>query len=159
MTRTLSQPSAWCAAGSTCLTAAAATSRCAGAAVDKPNAVFILVDDLGPEWLSCGGWQERKSPHFDKLAAGSGTFTAGSSMGYRFPWLYVLKSEPGEKENLIRSDQADTRAALKRLTHVVKTLPKWDAGPRYEATPPQPWGRKPRSHKRKRMRQSKARTR
>lgn len=33
----------------------------------RPNIVFILVDDLGPEWLSCYG-SEHKTPNLDRLA-------------------------------------------------------------------------------------------
>jgi arylsulfatase A-like enzyme len=39
------------------------------AAADKPNVLLILVDDLGPEWLSCYGGEVVKTPQIDALAA------------------------------------------------------------------------------------------
>ncbi len=35
----------------------------------KPNILFILVDDLGKEWISCYGAQGIQTPHIDQLAA------------------------------------------------------------------------------------------
>lgn len=35
----------------------------------KPNIIFIMVDDLGKEWISCYGAEGIKTPHIDKLAA------------------------------------------------------------------------------------------
>jgi arylsulfatase A-like enzyme len=34
----------------------------------KPNIIFILVDDLGKKWVSCYGAEDIKTPHIDKLA-------------------------------------------------------------------------------------------
>jgi len=34
----------------------------------KPNIIFILVDDLGKEWISCYGAQNIQTPNFDVLA-------------------------------------------------------------------------------------------
>ena len=34
----------------------------------RPNILFILTDDLGPEWLSCYGGQEVRTPNIDRLA-------------------------------------------------------------------------------------------
>ncbi len=36
-------------------------------AADRPNILFILADDLGPEWLSCYGGEHR-TPNLDRLA-------------------------------------------------------------------------------------------
>ena len=47
---------------------------------DRPNILFIMVDDLGPEWLSCYGGQEMSTPHLDKLAAGGMQFANAYSM-------------------------------------------------------------------------------
>jgi len=38
------------------------------AAADKPNIVFIMVDDLGPEWVSSYGAEGIETPNIDKLA-------------------------------------------------------------------------------------------
>ena len=34
--------------------------------IDKPNIIFILLDDLGKEWISCYGGENIKTPHIDK---------------------------------------------------------------------------------------------
>lgn len=39
------------------------------AASDRPNFLFILVDDLGREWLSCYGSETHQTPNIDRLAA------------------------------------------------------------------------------------------
>ena len=36
--------------------------------VKHPNIVFILVDDLGKEWISCYGAEDIQTPHIDQLA-------------------------------------------------------------------------------------------
>ncbi len=36
----------------------------------KPNILFIMVDDLGKEWISCYGAEEIKTPNIDELAPG-----------------------------------------------------------------------------------------
>ena len=52
----------------------------ASAAVDKPNIVFIMVDDLGPEWISSYGAEGIETPNIDKLAEGGLKFTNAYSM-------------------------------------------------------------------------------
>ncbi|MBQ16788.1 MAG: N-acetylgalactosamine 6-sulfate sulfatase [Planctomycetaceae bacterium] len=49
-------------------------------AADRPNIIFIMVDDLGPEWIGCYGGRELKTPHIDALAAGGMRFTNAYSM-------------------------------------------------------------------------------
>ena len=46
----------------------------------KPNILFIMVDDLGKEWVSCYGAEDVKTPHLDALAAGGMRFTNAYSM-------------------------------------------------------------------------------
>lgn len=46
----------------------------------KPNILFIMVDDLGKEWISCYGAEEIQTPHIDALAAGGMRFTSAYSM-------------------------------------------------------------------------------
>ncbi|MBP7933568.1 MAG: sulfatase-like hydrolase/transferase [Phycisphaerae bacterium] len=41
---------------------------------ERPNILFILVDDLGPEWLSCFG-SEHATPSIDRLAKSGVRFT------------------------------------------------------------------------------------
>jgi arylsulfatase A-like enzyme len=50
------------------------------AAERRPNIIFIMVDDLGPEWISCYGAQDIKTPAIDRLAAEGMRFTAAYSM-------------------------------------------------------------------------------
>lgn len=40
----------------------------------RPNVLFILVDDLGKEWISCYGAQGIETPNIDKLASGGMQF-------------------------------------------------------------------------------------
>lgn len=46
-------------------------------AVEKPNIIVIMADDLGYGDLSCYGATTFKTPHIDKLAAGGQRFTSG----------------------------------------------------------------------------------
>ena len=46
----------------------------------KPNIIFILVDDLGKEWLGCYGGQNIKTPNIDALAATGIMFNNAYSM-------------------------------------------------------------------------------
>jgi arylsulfatase A-like enzyme len=46
----------------------------------KPNILFILVDDLGKEWISCYGAEDISTPNIDALAAGGMIFHNAYSM-------------------------------------------------------------------------------
>jgi arylsulfatase A-like enzyme len=46
----------------------------------KPNILFIMVDDLGKEWISCYGAEGIKTPNIDALAAGGMKFHNAYSM-------------------------------------------------------------------------------
>ncbi|MED6315368.1 MAG: sulfatase-like hydrolase/transferase, partial [Verrucomicrobiota bacterium] len=41
-----------------------------GEAKIKPNILFIMVDDLGKDWISCYGADDISTPHIDRLANG-----------------------------------------------------------------------------------------
>ncbi len=47
---------------------------------DKPNVIFILIDDLGKEWLNCYGGEGIKTPAVDALAASGILFNNAYSM-------------------------------------------------------------------------------
>ena len=47
---------------------------------EKPNIIFIMVDDLGKEWVSCYGAEEIETPNVDALAAGGMKFNNAYSM-------------------------------------------------------------------------------
>lgn len=49
-------------------------------AKNKPNIIFIMLDDLGKEWISCYGAEDIKTPHVDALAAGGMKFNNAYSM-------------------------------------------------------------------------------
>ncbi|NWK54192.1 sulfatase-like hydrolase/transferase [Verrucomicrobiaceae bacterium N1E253] len=49
-------------------------------ASDKPNIIFILIDDLGKEWLSCYGGEGIKTPAIDELAKEGIRFNNAYSM-------------------------------------------------------------------------------
>jgi len=47
---------------------------------DKPNIIFVLLDDLGKEWLSCYGGENISTPNIDKLAKSGIQFHNAYSM-------------------------------------------------------------------------------
>ena len=47
---------------------------------EKPNILYILVDDLGKEWVSCYGAEDIQTPNIDALAAGGMKFNNAYSM-------------------------------------------------------------------------------
>jgi arylsulfatase A-like enzyme len=47
---------------------------------EKPNILFIMVDDLGKEWVSCYGAEDIQTPNIDALAAGGMKFNNAYSM-------------------------------------------------------------------------------
>lgn len=50
-------------------------SACPAAAADRPNIIFILVDDLGYADVGCMGAKDIKTPHIDRLATEGLKFT------------------------------------------------------------------------------------
>ena len=53
--------------------------------------------------------------------------------------LYDLKSDPGEKKNLIKSKDPAAVAAKKKFMAAVAKMPKIDNAPKYDRLPDQPW--------------------
>src|SRR5213082_2224546 len=53
----------------------AALTIIAAGARPRPNIVFILADDLGPNDLACYGRREHRTPNLDRLAAEGSRFT------------------------------------------------------------------------------------
>ena len=47
----------------------------------KPNILFIMIDDLGKDWVSCYGADDIKTPNIDSLAKGGMKFHNAYSMG------------------------------------------------------------------------------
>ena len=58
--------------------------------VSKPNIIFIMVDDLGKEWIGCCGASDIKTPNIDALAAGGMRFTSAYSMPQCTPTRVTL---------------------------------------------------------------------
>ena len=58
-----------------------ALSICSAAAVERPNVVFIMVDDLGPFDLSCTGSEILRTPNIDRIAHEGIRFTRAYSGG------------------------------------------------------------------------------
>ena len=46
----------------------------------RPNILFIMVDDLGKEWIGCYGAEDIQTPNIDALATGGMRFTSAYSM-------------------------------------------------------------------------------
>ena len=47
---------------------------------EKPNIIFVMIDDLGPEWVSCYGAEDITTPQMDALAKTGMKFNAAYSM-------------------------------------------------------------------------------
>lgn len=58
--------------------------------VNKPNILFIMLDDLGKEWVSCYGAGDIKTPNIDALAAGGMKFNNAYSMPQCTPTRVTL---------------------------------------------------------------------
>jgi arylsulfatase len=69
----------------------AALTMSIGQAADKPNAVFVLVDDMGYSDLGCYG-SEIETPNLDALAAGGLLFTQFYNTGRCWPTRGALLS-------------------------------------------------------------------
>ena len=57
-----------------------ASTAFAAKAPGKPNIIFIMVDDLGKDWISCYGADDIETPHIDRLAQGGMKFHNAWSM-------------------------------------------------------------------------------
>jgi len=66
------------------------SSARAAEATRRPNILFILVDDLGKEWISCYGAEDIKTPNIDALAEGGMRFENAYSMAQCTPTRATL---------------------------------------------------------------------
>ena len=60
------------------------------AAPEQPNIIFIMVDDLGKDWISCYGAEGIQTPHIDHLAAHGMRFHNAWSMPQCTPTRVTL---------------------------------------------------------------------
>lgn len=90
-------------------------------AAEKPNVLFIVVDDLRPE-LNCYGESQIKSPHIDKLAESGITFTnaycnipvCGAS---RASFMSGVRPRPGIFLNFLSKADKDVPEAVALSQH------------------------------------------
>ncbi len=75
---------------STCLLLFIGIAFDANARTEQPNIVFIMVDDLGKDWISCYGADDIETPHIDQLAAGGLKFHNAWSMPQCTPTRVTL---------------------------------------------------------------------
>lgn len=66
------------------------TGKQAGTQIEKPNILFILLDDLGKEWVSSYGADSIETPNVDKLAKGGMQFMNAYSMPQCTPTRVTL---------------------------------------------------------------------
>ena len=193
----------------------------------KPNIIFIMVDDLGKDWISCYGADNIQTPHIDALAKGGMKFHNAWSMpqctptratlptfaelggallpkgitldgksfaplllgkandsprdwilamghgaarldaqgvrgrtdymdrvlrdkrykvwldkGPKISRLYDLKTDPMEKDDLIKSHRLAHVATLNKFQEIADSQPKIDARPQCRSRKANPWDRK-----------------
>jgi len=59
--------------------------------------------------------------------------------------LIDLHADPGEKNDLLSSTDANVIAAKDKLMAAAASFPEKDASPKYDPTPAQPWDKTPKS--------------
>lgn len=97
--------------------AAAGLSAASGYAAEKPNVVFILLDDLGKEWVSCYGATDIQTPRIDALAAG----------GMRFQNVYSMPQCTPSRMCLLTGQYPYRNGWVNHWD-----VPRWGAGARYD---------------------------
>ena len=82
-----------------------------------PNVIFILLDDLGKEWLSCYGSTDLKTPHIDELA----------QEGLRFDNVYAMPQCTPSRMCLLTGQYPYRNGWVNHWD-----VPRWGAGARYD---------------------------
>jgi len=72
------------------LTGCRAAATRAASSPNKPNILFIMVDDLGKEWVGCYGAEDIETPNLDGLAASGMRFENAYSMPQCTPTRVTL---------------------------------------------------------------------
>ncbi|MEM7030140.1 MAG: sulfatase-like hydrolase/transferase [Chloroflexota bacterium] len=85
--------------------------------MSQPNIIFILLDDLGKEWISCYGGQDIETPHIDQLAAN----------GIRFENVYSMPQCTPSRVCLLTGQYPYRNGWVNHWD-----VPRWGAGARYD---------------------------
>ena len=116
--------------------AVACTGRLKSGAQQKPNIIFILIDDLGWMDLSCQGSRVYESPKIDKLAEESVSFTNAYAAHPRcVPSRYAIMTGnyparggvPAKRSELNENDKTFA-AFLKKAGYTSCYIGKWHLG-------------------------------
>lgn len=84
----------------------------------KPNIIFILLDDLGKEWISCYGATDIETPNVDSLA----------KSGVRFENVYSMPQCTPSRMCLLTGQYPYRNGWVNHWD-----VPRWGAGARYDA--------------------------
>ena len=88
----------------------------------KPNILFIMIDDLGKDWVSCYGADDIKTPNLDSLAAGGMKFQTpipwAPARPHGLPSLpaNILFEQAGSATGMCPAGAWDTLTGRKRKT-------------------------------------------
>ncbi|MBB3696992.1 sulfatase-like hydrolase/transferase [Flammeovirga yaeyamensis] len=106
----------------------------------KPNIIFIYLDDLGYGDLGVNGAKGVETPHFDALANGGINFTNGyassatctpsryAAFTGQYPWRKNAKILPGSAPMLIDTTQVTLAGMLKESGYNTAIIGKWHLG-------------------------------
>ena len=83
----------------------------------QPNIIFVLLDDLGQEWISCYGAKDIETPHIDEFAAG----------GIRFDNVYSMPQCTPSRMCLLTGQYPYRNGWVNHWD-----VPRWGAGARYD---------------------------
>jgi hypothetical protein len=95
-----------------------------GAPAQRPNILWLIAEDMGPEALSCSGTPQVWTPHLDRLAGQGVRYTrlytgpvCSPSRSSFMTGMYAttIGAHNHRIHNLAASDQAEHRSALERL--------------------------------------------
>jgi arylsulfatase A-like enzyme len=85
--------------------------------MQRPNIIYVLLDDLGKEWISCYGALDVETPNIDRLAAG----------GVRFENVYSMPQCTPSRMCLLTGQHPYRNGWVNHWD-----VPRWGAGARYD---------------------------